>query len=86
MARRRRRLPKPLGSRRLYLGSWVLPSGNSCNVYLGPTEDVYFEWDEPPSPAWPPADVQHYHAVLFPAVLTAVAMELGHRRVLGVQL
>jgi hypothetical protein len=87
---RRRPAPKPLGSSRRYLGSWVLPSGNSCNVYLasaaGGRFDSYFEWDEPPSPAWPEVDVLHYQVVTWPAVLRAVATELGLRRVVGVQL
>lgn len=37
-----------------------------------------------PSPAWPPADVEHYRAVTFPEIVRAVATATG-QRVLGVQ-
>lgn len=36
--------------KRRYLGSWTLPSGNSCNVYLGLGAALACEWDTPPSP------------------------------------
>ena len=65
-----------------YLGSWTLPSGNSCDVYLGPAGALACAWDTPPSPAWPAADVAHYERVTFPAILQAVAMATG-QRVLG---
>jgi hypothetical protein len=78
-------------SKRRYLGSWTLPSGNSCDVYFA--EDVKpgtvradalcCEWDVPPSPSWPPEDLVHYHAVTFPAILRAVADVTG-QRVVGV--
>lgn len=68
---------------RRYLGSWTLPSGNACNVYLGPGSALACEWDEPPSPAWPSQDVEHYERVTFPAILRAVATATG-QRVLGV--
>jgi len=67
-----------------YLGSWVLPSGNSCNVSLC-ADGLECEWDRPPSPAWPKADREHWLAVTFPAILRAVA-EVTGERVLGVTL
>jgi hypothetical protein len=69
-------------SDRRYLGSWTLPSGNCCNVYLT-TTGLVCEWDTAPSPAWPKADLEHWHAVTFPAILRAVADVTG-QRVLGV--
>jgi hypothetical protein len=69
---------------RRFLGSWTLPSGNSCDVYLGPDLALACEWDLPPSPEWPPEDVAHYQAVTFPAILRAVATATG-QAVLGVQ-
>jgi hypothetical protein len=67
---------------RQYLGSWTLPSGNSCDVRLGADGQLACEWDMPPSPAWPQADVEHWQRVTFPEILRAVAMATGHR-VLG---
>lgn len=73
----------PRTKRRL-LGSWVLPSGNSANVYLDlKTHRVDCEWDHPPSPAWPAEDVVHYRAVTWPEIVHAVATTTG-QRVLGV--
>ena len=69
---------------RRYLGSWTLPSGNSCNAYLGPA-GLECAWDTPPSPAWPRADVEHWQAVTFPEILRALA-EVTGQRVLGVAL
>ena len=66
-----------------YLGSWTLPSGNACNVYLGPA-GLACEWDRPPSPSWPRADVDYWETTTFPAILHAVATATG-RRVLGVR-
>jgi hypothetical protein len=71
--------------RRRYLGSWTLPSGNSCDVYLGPDGALACEWDIPPSPAWPPTDVDHWERVTFPTILQAIASVTG-QRVLGVRL
>jgi len=70
---------------RRYLGSWTLPSGNSCDVYLGAGGALACEWDDPPSPSWPAADVEHYQRVTFPEILLAVATATG-QRVLGVTL
>ncbi len=70
---------------RRYLGSWTLPSGNSCNAYLGSGAALACEWDAPPGPSWPAEDVAHYQAVTFPAILRAVADATG-RPVLGVEL
>jgi hypothetical protein len=70
--------------RRRYLRSWTLPSGNSCDGYLGPA-GLSLEWDTPPSPAWPEGDVEHYQGVTFPEILRAIATATG-QRVLGVQL
>ena len=67
-----------------YLGSWTLPSGNSCNVYLAAAGDLHCEWDRPPSPSWPRADVEHYQRVTFPEIMRAVATATG-QNVLGVQ-
>lgn len=92
MSRWRPRPSKPLGSSRRYLGSWVLPSGNGCHAYLAlplpPRGTVRFdglvcEWDIPPSPAWPHADVEHWQAVTFPEIVRALAAVTG-QRVLGV--
>lgn len=70
--------------KRRYLGTWTLPSGNRADVYLGPDLALSYEWDTPPSPTWPAADVAHYQAVTFPEILRAVARVTG-QRVLGVQ-
>ncbi len=72
----------PVNPRR-YLGSWTLPSGNSADVYLSPDGALACEWDTSPSPAWPPADMDYYEQVTFPAILQAVARVTGSR-VLGV--
>jgi len=76
---------------RRYLGSWTLPSGNACDVYLMrmprpgvlDLDGVQCQWDAPPSPAWPPEDVEHYQRVTFPEICRAVATLTG-QRVLGV--
>jgi len=71
---------------RRYLGSWTLPSGNRTDVYLDVAAlALACEWATPPSPAWPPGDVEHYQRVTFPAIIRAVAAATG-QRVLGVQL
>jgi hypothetical protein len=70
--------------RRRYLGSWVLPSGNTCDVYLAPDLALASEWDTLPSPAWPAADVDHWERITFQEILRAVATATG-QRVLGVQ-
>ena len=77
----------PVNPRR-YLGSWTLPSGNSADVYLSPDGALACEcWrvsgTPPPSPARPPADMDYYEQVTFPAILQAVARVTGSR-VLGV--
>jgi hypothetical protein len=66
----------------LYLGSWTLPSGNTCDVYLT-TAGVSCGWDRPPSPSWPRADVEHYQSVTFPEIMRAVATATG-KGVVGV--
>jgi hypothetical protein len=71
-------------TRRRYLGSWALPSANSCDVYLGAGGQLALEWDDPPSPSWPRADVEHYRNITFPEILRAVATATG-QSVLGVQ-
>lgn len=72
--------------RRRYLGSWTLPSGNSCNVYFDPRSGrLECQWDRPPAPDWPAADVEHYKAVTWPAIVRSLAEVTGHR-VLGVSL
>ena len=58
-------------TKRRYLGSWTLPSGNSCDVYLA-REGLRLQWDRPPSHDWPPEDVVHYRAVTLPEILRAV--------------
>jgi hypothetical protein len=68
---------------RRYVGSWTLPSGNSADVYLSPS-GLDLEWDDPPSPSWPAADVEHYERVTFLEILRAVARVTGHS-VLGMQ-
>jgi hypothetical protein len=72
-------------NRRRYLGSWVLPSGNSCDVYFGPGAALACQWDRPPSPAWPREDVEHWEAVTFPEILRAVGATMG-KPVLGVRM
>jgi hypothetical protein len=69
--------------RRRYLGSWTLPSGNAANVYLRADGDLDCEWDDPPSPTWPAADVDHWERISFPEILRAVARVTG-QSVLGV--
>jgi len=69
---------------RRYLGSWTLPSGSTCDVYLTSAGQLSCCWDRRPSPSWPRADVEHYQAVTFPEILRAVATVTGHR-VLGVE-
>jgi hypothetical protein len=69
-------------SRPVYLGSWVLPSGNGADVYLAAGR-LDCRWDTPPSPDWPAEDLVHYRAVTFPEILRAVATATGSR-VLGV--
>lgn len=80
-----------MSARRRYLGSWTLPSGNSCDVYLAAgikpgtvrLDGLTCEWDHPPSPAWPSAVVEHWQRVTFPEILRAVATATG-QNVLGV--
>jgi hypothetical protein len=67
-----------------YLGTWVLPSGNSRDAHLVDGQ-LSCGWDRPPSPSWPSADVEHWERVTFPAILRAVASVTG-LRVLGIQL
>jgi hypothetical protein len=78
-------LPPGTPRGRLRLGSWTLPSGNNCIVHLDPTLGFIYEWDDPPSPAWPKADLEYYKRVVFPAALQAAA-ELTGETVMGVQL
>lgn len=65
-----------------YLGSWVLPSGNSVDVYLrpdwlgDPMRHVECRWDQPPSAAWPPQDVEHYFRVVVPQLIQVVLMTI----------
>ena len=69
-------------SRRLYLGSWTLPSGNTVDAYLEEGR-LTCEWDVAPSPSWPAEDAVHWRAVTFPEIVRAVASVTG-QRVLGV--
>jgi hypothetical protein len=71
--------------RRRYLGSWTLPSGNSCNVYLASDQALRCEWDTPPSSAWPAEDFAYYRSTTFPEIMRAVATATG-KPVLGVSL
>jgi hypothetical protein len=71
-----------VSAQRRYLGSWVLPNGNSADVYLD-HHRLQCRWDHPPSPAWPAGDVAHWRTVTFPEVLRAVAVTTGEC-VLGV--
>jgi hypothetical protein len=81
-----------MSQRDRYLGSWTLPSGNSCDVYLARAiepgalrlDALRCEWDRPPSPSWPRADVEHWQAVSWPEIVRAIATATG-QRVLGVQ-
>ena len=54
---------------RISLGTWTLPSGNSCDVFFlqhepRGLEHVAFEWDEPPPFA--AADEAYYLDVILP--------------------
>jgi hypothetical protein len=69
--------------RRRYLGTWTLPSGNSCNVYWTPPHGLACEWDHAPSPTWPAEDRAHWQQVSFPEICRAVAQITGSP-VLGV--
>ncbi len=71
-------------SQRRYLGTWRLPSLNSCNAYLSDDGQLVLEWDRPPSPSWPRNDVAYYRSVTFPAIVHAVAVATGQRAV-GIQ-
>jgi hypothetical protein len=71
-----------MSARRRYLGSWTLPSGNSVDAYLDGAA-LACEWDRPPSPAWPAADLEHWRIVTFPEIVRALAALTGVR-VLGV--
>ena len=61
-----------------YLGSWILPSGNSVDVYLlhprpgDPMTHIQCRWNRPPSPAWPPEDLRHYWSVVIPEIASAM--------------
>ncbi len=77
--------PRPPKSRRRYLGTWTLPSGNAANVYFGPGAALAMEWDVPPAPgAWPAGDLEHYQRVTFPEILRAVQVVVGGT-VVGIQ-
>jgi hypothetical protein len=55
--------------RRIKLGSWTCPSGNSVDVFAekrGGIEHWSFAWDSPPPLS--PADDHHYQTVILPAV------------------
>ena len=66
-----------------YLGSWILPSGNSVDVYLLPhrpgdppgLRHVGLRWDEPPSPSWPSEDFEYYQRVIVPALAAALSAD-----------
>jgi hypothetical protein len=74
-----------------YLGTWTLPSGNTCDVFLAEDIDpgtlrfdaLRCEWDRPPSPSWPRADLEHWQRVTFPEIVRAIATAT-RQRVLGV--
>ena len=65
------------------IGSWTLPSGNSCDVYLSDA-DLWFKWDVAPSKAWTQEDIEHYKTVVYPAVLIEVARIRDETVALGV--
>jgi hypothetical protein len=69
---------------RRYLGTWTLPSGNTCDVYLAADGQLSLQWDRPPSPSWPRNDVEHYQTTTFPEIIRAVGAATG-QRVLGIQ-
>ena len=73
-----------------YLGSWTLPSGNSCDVYVSICEETFageghIEWAKPLSPSWPASDLHHWRHITLPDIARAVG-ELTGKRVMGVQL
>ena len=61
------------------VGSWTLPSGNSCDVAAVRNPlgwiDIHFEWDAPPPFA--ALDSLFYSTVVVPAVGHQVAMRFG---------
>jgi len=55
-------------ARRVLLGSWATPRGNSCDVFLigeEPLRHVSIEWDRYPLPT---EDERHYTAEILPAI------------------
>ena len=68
-----------------YLGTWRLPSGNACDVYLHGGLRLECQWDRAPSPSWPRNDLDHWERVTYPAILQAVADATG-QRVMGMSL
>lgn len=58
---------------RIFIGTWTLPSGNSCDVTLEAdargVADVSFAWDSPPPLA--PEDEADYTKIVRPAVIAA---------------
>jgi len=60
--------------RKIKLGDWVCPSGNSCAVtFEQETSQVghlWFAWDVPPPLTQ--QDTAHYRAVIIPAVLAKI--------------
>lgn len=59
-------------NKRFKLGSWTLPSGNSCEVYFAPGGHLQVEWDVEPSPQWSPTDIQAWRERTFPEIVQAV--------------
>ena len=62
--------------RRVAIGSWTCPSGNSVDVTLATSTDgatgiIECGWDSPPP--LPPPDALHYETVIRPAILRLVA-------------
>jgi hypothetical protein len=61
------------------LGSWTLPSGNSCDVYYSSETGLAVAWDHAPSPTWSREDRDYYVGVVRPAILERVATQTGQR-------
>jgi hypothetical protein len=61
------------------LGSWTLPSGNSCDVCCSAETGIAIAWAQPPSPAWSREDQDYYTQVLRPAIAARVAEHMNQR-------
>jgi hypothetical protein len=63
-----------VSARRIFLGAWRCPSGNSCDVFFrrerSGLEHLEFEWDQMPLS---PTDQLHYLGFLMPRISQRLA-------------